>query len=173
MCCENNSIADGSAPPAGLFGSYACDSPLPLVQSVLNFMNSTQNGNVTFVLWTGDDTPVRAEFAPAYTFALMLGHQHNIFGQNMKDNLENIRLTSQFMRETFPNTIVVPLFGALPLHGSDTPSCSRSPRQPRLLSRLALGDAAPLRLAHLQRLAVVEPVAARRRHGDVHDRRLF
>lgn len=60
MCCENNSIADGSAPPAGLFGSYACDSPLPLVHSVLNFMNSTENGNVTFVLWTGDDTPVRA-----------------------------------------------------------------------------------------------------------------
>ena len=29
----------------------------------------------------------------------------------MKDNLENIRITSALMQQTFPNTVVVPLFG--------------------------------------------------------------
>ena len=109
MCCENNSIPDSSgATPAGRFGSYACDSPIGLIQSALSFMNASANNNVSWVLWTGDDTPVRSALSRA---SLMLP-QHNIFGQNMMDNLENIRRTSQFMLDTFPNTVIVPLLGA-------------------------------------------------------------
>jgi len=88
VCCH-----DGIG-TAGLWGDYACDTPLLLLDSL---MDAIAELSPNFIVYTGDDP------------------DHAIYNQTREKNLRNIRIVSERLNERFPS---LPIFHAIGNHES-------------------------------------------------------
>lgn len=99
MCWYNSALPPDVS--TGYYGNYACDSPWTLVQSTLNFM-AQKLPKPDFIIWTGDDD----------------SHVSNDYFSQAKV-IEIINNITQTIKDHFPTTPVIPVFGnhdAYPKH---------------------------------------------------------
>ena len=92
-CCRNNSIAEDPANPAPArpYGEYHCDSPLLLIDSMLNFTAGL--GPFDAILWTGDNQP------------------HDSYTITREQTLDDISFVTKMIRTFFPETPIFPALG--------------------------------------------------------------
>lgn len=94
LCCHN-STSNATTPvkdPAQKWGNIKCDAPQILVQGVLKEMAAVEP-NPDFIIWLGDNV------------------KHDIFQQSREENLEATYNCTQFIKQAFPGTRVIPIMG--------------------------------------------------------------
>lgn len=91
-----SSASSSSSHSIGQFGSYLCDSPPALVDSVMKFMRMKTGDDADFILWTGNTVPQSPSFPPSQRLRL-------------------ISDVSELFRLNFPYTTVYPALGNLDL----------------------------------------------------------
>lgn len=96
LCCRNNTNTKPSnttiKDPAGKWGNYKCDAPMILIQTMLKEMAAVEP-NPDFIVWLGDNV------------------KHDIWEQTKEENLQATFNCTQFIKQAFPNTRVIPIFG--------------------------------------------------------------
>ncbi|XP_065062750.1 sphingomyelin phosphodiesterase-like [Rhopilema esculentum] len=93
LCCrKSNGLAPKGVTPAGKYGYYNCDTPVILLDNMLQHIKDNHK-DIDYVLWTGD--------VPA----------HNIWNQSRHDQVSALQFAGETLSKYFPNLKVFPCIG--------------------------------------------------------------
>lgn len=89
-CCRNTSVPIKPYDPAGKYGDHNCDSPLSLVEGILEYISTL---DIKFILWLGDNT------------------NHGDFRQSLEKNINATKFLTSMFKKYFPNKRIYPSLG--------------------------------------------------------------